>query len=69
MILDSQNDQGIEMSDFELKRIDEFKRLYADTRIKKDKTKCKFLTNLVQNAYESDALSFYDEKCNKGEKK
>ena len=69
LILDSQNDQGIEMSDFELKRIDEFKRLYADTRIKKDKTKCKFLTNLVQNAYESDALSFYDEKCNQGEKK
>ena len=39
LILDSQNDQGIIMSNFELKRIDEFKRLYADSRIKKDKTK------------------------------
>ena len=35
LILDSQNDQGIVMSDFELRRIDEFKRLYADSRIKK----------------------------------
>ena len=67
LILDSQNDQGIVMSNFELKRIDEFKRLYADSRIKKDKTKCKFLTNLVQNAYEKDAISFYNEKCLKGE--
>ena len=55
------------MSDFELKRIDEFKRLYADLRIKKDKTKCKFLNNLVQNAYEKDAISFYNEKCLQGE--
>ena len=67
LILDSQNDQGIVMSDFELKRIDEFKRLYADSRIKKDKTKCKFLKNLVQNAYEKNAISFYNEKCLKGE--
>ena len=67
MILDSQNDQGIVMSDFELRRIDEFKRLYADSRIKKDKTKCKFLNNLVQNAYEKDAISFYNEKCLQGE--
>ena len=67
MILDSQNDQGIIMSNFELKRIDEFKRLYADSRIKKDKTKCKFLNNLVQNAYEKDAISFYNDKCLKGE--
>ena len=67
LILDSQNDQGIIMSNFELKRIDEFKRLYADSRIKKDKTKCKFLTNLVQNAYEKDAISFYNKKCLQGE--
>ena len=67
LILDSQNDQGIVMSDFELKRIDEFKRLYADSRIKKDKTKCKFLKNLVQNAYEKNAISFYNEKCLQGE--
>ena len=67
LILDSQNDQGIGMSNFELKRIDEFKRLYADSRIKKDKTKCKFLNNLVQNAYEKDAISFYNEKCLQGE--
>ncbi len=67
LILDSQNDQGIIMSNFELKRIDEFKRLYADSRIKKDKTKCKFLSNLVQNAYEKDAISFYNEKCLQGE--
>jgi len=67
LILDSQNDQGIAMSDFELKRIDEFKRLYADPRIKKDKTKCKFLNNLVQNTYEKDAISFYNEKCLQGE--
>ena len=62
-----QNDQGIVMSDFELRRIDEFKRLYADSRIKKDETKCKFLNNLVQNAYEKDAISFYNEKCLQGE--
>ena len=67
LILDSQNDQGIAMSNFELKRIDEFKRLYEDSRIKKDKTKCKFLKNLVQNAYEKDAVSFYNEKCLQGE--
>ena len=56
LILDSQNDQGIVTSDFELRRIDEFKRLYTDSRIKKDETKCKFLNNLVQNAYEKDAI-------------
>ena len=67
LILDSQNDQGIVMSDFELRRIDEFKRLYADSRIKKDKTKCKFLNNLVQNAYEKEAISFYNDKCSQGE--
>ena len=67
LILDSQNDQGIVMSDFELRRIDEFKRLYADSRIKKEETKCKFLKNLVQNAYEKDAISFYNEKCLQGE--
>ncbi len=67
LIFDSQNDQGIVMSNFELKRIDEFKRLYGDSRIKKDKTKCKFLKNLVQNAYEKDAISFYNEKCLQGE--
>ncbi len=67
LILDSQDDQGIVMSDFELKRIDEFKRLYSDSRIKKDKTKCKFLNNLVQNAYEKEAISFYNEKCLQGE--
>ena len=67
LILDSQNDQGIVMSDFELKRIDEFKRLYADSRIKKEKTKCKFLKDLVQNAYEKDAISFYNDKCLQGE--
>ena len=67
LILDSQNDQGIVMSDLELRRIDEFKRLYADSRIKKDKTKCKFLNNLVQNAYEKDAISFYNDKCLQGE--
>ena len=67
LVLDSQNDQGIVMSDFELRRIDEFKRLYADSRIKKDETKCKFLNNLVQNAYEKDAISFYNEKCLQGE--
>ena len=63
LILDSENDQGIIMSDYELKRIDEFKRLYADSRIKKEKTRCKFLSNLVSNAYEKDAISFYNEKC------
>jgi para-nitrobenzyl esterase len=67
LILDSQNDQGVIMRNFELKRIDEFKRLYADSRIKKDKTKCKFLNNLVQNAHEKDAISFYNEKCLHGE--
>jgi para-nitrobenzyl esterase len=67
LILDSQNDQGIIMSNFEIRRIDEFKRLYADSRIKKDKTKCKFLNNLVENAYEKDAISFYNEKCLQGE--
>tara|TARA_B100001564_G_scaffold108457_1_gene89959 strand:+ start:266 stop:2050 length:1785 start_codon:yes stop_codon:yes gene_type:complete len=67
LILDSQNDQGIVMSNFELKRIDEFKRLYDDSRIKKDKTKCRFLNNLVQNAYEKNAISFYNEKCLQGE--
>ncbi len=67
LILDSNNDQGIIMSKFELKRIDEFKRLYADLRIKREKTKCKFLNNLVQNAYEKDAISFYNEKCLQGE--
>ena len=67
LILDSQNDQGIIMSNFELRRIDEFNRLYADSRIKKDKTKCKFLNNLVQNAYEKDAISFYNKKCLQGE--
>ena len=34
---------------------------------KKDETKCKFLNNLVQNAYEKDAISFYNEKCLQGE--
>ncbi len=67
LILDSNNDQGIVMSNFELRRIDEFKRLYADSRIKREKTKCKFLNNLVQNAYEKDAISFYNDKCLKGE--
>ena len=67
LILDSQNDQGIVMSNFELRRIDEFKRLYEDSRIKKDKTKCKFLNNLVENAYEKDAISFYNKKCLQGE--
>ena len=67
LILDSENDQGIIMSDYEIKRIDEFKRLYADSRIKKEKTKCKFLSNLVANADEKDAISFYNEKCLQGE--
>ena len=58
---------GIIMSDYEIKRIDEFKRLYADSRIKKEKTKCKFLSNLVANADEKDAISFYNEKCLQGE--
>ena len=58
LILDSANDQGIVMSDIELKRIEEFKRLYADTRIKKEQTKCKFLANLADNAYEKNALNF-----------
>ena len=47
--------------------IDEFKRLYADSRIKKNKTKCKFLNNLVQNTYEKYAITFYNEKCLQGE--
>ena len=68
LILDSEKDQGIVMSDFELSRLSEFKRLYADARVKKNKTKCKFLKNLVENAYEKDALSFYNEKCLIGEK-
>ena len=68
LILDSEKDQGIVMSDFELNRLSEFKRLYADVRVKKNKTKCKFLKNLVENAYEKDALSFYNEKCLIGEK-
>ena len=55
------------MGDFELRRIDEFKRLFADSRIKKDETKCEFLKNLVQNAYEKDAISFYNDKCLQGE--
>ena len=67
LILDSANDQGIVMSDIELKRIEEFKRLYADTRIKKEQTKCKFLANLADNAYEKNALNFYSNKCLKGE--
>ena len=67
LILDSENDQGIIMSDYEIKRIDEFKRLYADSRIKKEKTKCKFLSNLVANADEKDAIAFYNEKCLQGE--
>ena len=67
LILDSANDQGIVMSDIELKRIEEFKRLYADTRIKKEQTKCKFLANLADNAYEKNALNFYSKKCLKGE--
>ena len=67
LILDSVNDQGIVMSDIELKRIEEFKRLYADTRIKKEQTKCKFLANLADNAYEKNALNFYSNKCLKGE--
>tara|TARA_B100000614_G_C14543593_1_gene491225 strand:- start:493 stop:2295 length:1803 start_codon:yes stop_codon:yes gene_type:complete len=67
LILDSENDQGIIMSNYELKRLEEFKRLYSDSRIKKEKTKCKFLTNLVENAYENDAISFYNEKCKQGE--
>ena len=67
LILDSANDQGIVMSDIELKRIEEFKRLYADTRIKKEQTKCKFLANLADNAYEKNALNFFNNKCLKGE--
>ena len=67
MILDSENDQGIVMKDFELNRLDEFKRLYADSRIKKEKTKCRFLKNLVENAYEKNAIAFYNDKCLQGE--
>ena len=67
MILDSENDQGIVMKDFELNRLDEFKRLYADSRIKKEKTKCRFLKNLVENAYEKNAIAFYNNKCLQGE--
>ncbi len=46
------------MSDFELRRIDEFKGYMQTQESKKDKTKCKFLNNLVQNAYEKDAIFF-----------
>ena len=67
MILDSENDQGIVMKDFELNRLDEFERLYADSRIKKEKTKCRFLKNLVENAYEKNAIAFYNDKCLQGE--
>ena len=55
------------MSNYEINRLEEFKRLYTDSRIKKEKTKCNFLTNLVENAYENDAISFYNEKCKQGE--
>ena len=63
IIFDTKNDQGIKMSREELFRLDEFKRLYSDTRIKRESDRCKFLKDLRENADEKAAIEFYESKC------